>query len=240
LAFTGNKPKEYPSTEETMTIRATMFAFFTVVFAGPALHADISVDMGPSAQNFTLTGLGPVGAGNGTWAIQQGSCTASAGTTTCTLSGNLVAGGSPGFTSGTYALITTFATSDVNPIQGESLDIYPLPNSNEFSYDFIASDVSMVLDLVTPGGTFDVPLFTNGIFDANFSFSYTGTEVCTVVATCSQGLVGITHGATISGPVDIRASFASPVPEPSSVILLLSVGLFFVALTARNRSARSL
>jgi hypothetical protein len=216
-----------------------MFAFFAVTFTGPALHADITVDMGPSTQNFTLTGLGPVGAGNGTWAIQQGSCTASAGTTTCTLSGNIVAGGSPGFTSGTYALITTFATSDVNPIQGESVDVYPAQNSNEFFYDSIAPDVSMVLDLVTPGGTFDVPLFTNGSFDAGFGFAYTGAG-CTGVPSCSQGLVGITAGATISGPVKISATFANPVPEPSSVILLLTIGLFGVALTARNRIARSL
>jgi hypothetical protein len=216
-------------------IRATMLAFLGVAFAGLTLHANIIVDTGASTQNFILTGQGATGGGNGTYTIQQGSCTASAGTTTCTLSGALAAGGSAGFTSGTYAFVTTFATGDVNPIQGESEGVYPAANSNDFFYTFFAPDVSMVLDLAAPGGTFDVPLVTNGSFDGpSFSFGYTGTEVCTGVATCSQGLVGITAGATISGPVDISASFANPVPEPSSVILT-TVGLFVVAFTARNR-----
>jgi hypothetical protein len=217
-------------------IRATVFAFFAVTFTGLTLHADIFIDTGASAQNFVLTGQGPTGAGNGTYTIQQGSCTASAGTTTCTLSGSLGPGGSPGFTSGTYAFITTFATSDVDPIQGESEGVYPAANSNDFFYTFLAPDVSVVLDLAAPGGTFDVPLVTNGSFDAGtgFGFAYTGTENCTGVATCSQGLVGITAGATISGPVDISASFANPVPEPSPVILLLTVGLFVITFTARN------
>jgi hypothetical protein len=225
-----------------MMIRAAMFAFFAVTLTGPALHADILVDTGASTQDFILTGHGATGGGNGTYTIQQGSCTASAGTTTCTLSGALGPGGSPGFTSGIYAFITTFATSDVNPIRGESAGVYPDPTSNDFFYTFLAPDVSVVLDVVAPGGTFDVPFVTNGSFDAGtgFSFAYTGTEVCTVVVPCSQGLVGITAGATISGPVDISASFANPVPEPSSLILLLTMGLFVAALTARNRSARSL
>jgi len=217
-----------------------MFAFLGVAFTGLALHADITVDTGASTQNFVLTGQGATGAGNGTYNIQQGACTAAAGTTTCHLSGALAAGGSPGFTSGTYDFITTFATSDVNPIQGESSKVYPDPQSNDFFYSFFAPDLSMVLQVAAPGGTFDVPLVTNGIFDGpSFGFAYTGNVVCTVVP-CSQGLVGITAGATISGPVDISASFANPVPEPSSVILLLTIGLFVVAFIARNRSARSL
>jgi hypothetical protein len=217
-----------------------MFAFFGVTFTGLTLHADIFVVTGASTQNFTLTGQGATGAGNGTYNIQQGDCTTAAGTTTCHLSGALAAGGSPGFTTGTYDFITTFASSDVNPIRGESQGVYPAPNSNDFFYSFFAPDVSMVLDLSAPGGTFDVPLVTNGSFDGpGFGFSYTGTVVCTVASPCSQGLVGITVGATISGPVDISASFANPVPEPSSVILLLTMGLFVVAFTARNRSART-
>jgi hypothetical protein len=223
-------------------IRAAMLAFFGVAFTGLTLHADIFIDTGASAQDLTLIGQGPTGGGNGTYTIQQGSCTVSAGTETCTFSGNLGPGGSPGFTTGTYAFITTFATSDIDPIRGESQGVYPAANSNLFFFTFLAPDLSVELDLVAPGGTLDVPFVTNGSFDAGtgFSFAYTGTEVCTGVATCSQGLVGITPGATISGPIDINASFASPVPEPSPAILLLPVGLFVIAFKARNRWARSL
>lgn len=77
-------------------IRQTISAFLGVAGTALVLHANaVTVETGASAQNFVLTGLGPVvisGGTYGTYAIQQGSCTASAGTTTCTLSRALAAG----------------------------------------------------------------------------------------------------------------------------------------------------
>ena len=68
-----------------------------------------------------MTGLGAYGSNDGTYSIQQGACTSAAGLTTCTLSGAiLAAGSSPGYNSGTYSFVTTYATADVLPVQGQS------------------------------------------------------------------------------------------------------------------------
>lgn len=130
----------------------------------------------------------------------------------------------------------------MDPIRGISESVDPGSDANFFVYSFLAPDVSMVLDLNTTGGTYDVPLVTSGNFDAGTSlfFGYTGTEACTLVATCSQANVGLVGGATISGPVDIEATFTTPVPEPSSGLPVLMALLFVVVLLGRSRIAQSL
>ena len=220
--------------------KGIVVVFLGVAFTALTLRAG-SVSLGASTQNFILTGQNTA-APFGDWVIQQGSCGPLIGTVTCTLSGSIL-GGSPGFTSGTYSLVTTFLATDLDPVQGISvgIDPGPLPGSNEFYYDYIAPSVSMVLDLDTPGGDYAVPLVTAGVFDGpGFSFTYTGTEVCTgAVATCDQADVALVPGATISGPVDINATFtdAVAVPEPSSLILLFTLALA-VALIARKSWAQ--
>ena len=123
-------------------------------------------------------------------------------------------------------------------IQGISVgpDPGPDPGDNTFTYYYLAPDVSMVLDLDTPGGDYAVPLVTAGAFDGpDFSFGYTGTEGCTGVVTCEPGAVALAPGATISGRVDGSAEFsnAAAVPEPSSLVLLSTLVLA-VALIARK------
>jgi hypothetical protein len=214
--------------------------FLVGAFTALTLRAD-TVNLGASTQNWVQTGLGQFLIGGievGGWDIQQGSCSTSAGTVTCDLSGSIFGGGSPGFTSGTYSLITTFAATDVPSIQGISVgpDPGPDPGDNTFTYYYLAPDVSMVLDLDTPGGDYAVPLVTAGAFDGpDFSFGYTGTEGCTGVVTCEPGAVALAPGATISGPVDGSAEFsnAAAVPEPSSLVLLSTLVLA-VALIARK------
>jgi hypothetical protein len=172
------------------------------------------VDLGQSTQNLVLTGLGANGAGDGTYDIQQGSCSSATGMTTCILSG-VISGSTPqGFSPGTYSLLTTFAASDVMPVQGTSQS----PGSNLFVYDFLAPDLSIILNLDVGGANYVEPLVTAGNFDAGAAifFTYTGTETCIGLATCTQANVGVDNGAVISGPVTISASFPSTVPEPSS------------------------
>lgn len=219
-----------------MITGSPIVAFVGVAFTALTLHADIFVDLGASTQNFILTGQGQVPGPFGTWGIQQGSCGPLTGTVTCTLSGSIVAGGSPGFTSGTYSFVTTFLATDLDPVQGISASVDPGPLANYFHYDYLAPSVSMVLDMHTPGGDYSVPLFTGGVFDGGFSFAYTGTETCTGVATCDQAHVGLVNGATISGPVTMSIDIPgtpTAVPEPSSVILLFTLVLG-VALMARK------
>lgn len=214
-----------------MKVQITMFAAAACLLASSTMQAaTVAVNLGASGQNFVLTGHGANGGGNGTYTIQQGACSSAAGLTTCTLSGSIVAAGSSaGFTSGTYSFVTTYATADVNPIQGVSQS----PGSNSFVYSFLAPDVSMVLNLTTPGGNYVEPAVTGGAFTGvGFSFAYTGVETCTVVAVCTQANVGITNGATISGPVTMATSFTIPdatTPEPTTLALS---GLSVLALAA--------
>jgi hypothetical protein len=215
--------------------------FLGVAFTALTLRADIVVDMGASSQDLVLTGLGSFG-GYGYWAIQQGSCT-SAGTVTCNLSGSIVPGGSSGFTSGTYDLTTTFAATDFPyPVQGVSAGPDPGPDANYFYYSYLASDVSMVLQLDTPSGDYAVPIVTNGFFDdiQGLFFAYTGTEVCTGgVSPCDQAAVALVNGAAISGPVNMSAEFPNPTPEPGlfGLLGLCLCGLVVVAVRRTKTQA---
>lgn len=94
------------------------------------------------------------------------------------------------------------------------------------------------------GGDYAVPMFTSGVFDAGFSFAYTGTEVCTGLGastTCDQANVGIVAGATIAGPVtmsiDIPTTPAT-VPEPSSFIFLSTLVLAVALMARKSRAQR--
>src|ERR1039458_6173189 len=62
-----------------------------------AQAASVTVDLGLSAQNFTMVGSGPNGAGLGQYVITMGACSAVSGNTTCTISGAFT-GTTPGFT----------------------------------------------------------------------------------------------------------------------------------------------
>ena len=229
--------------------RKLFYGILGASLAALSLHADtIDVQTGPSAQTLIEFGQGPLVTGSGTFGtydLQQGSCTPVGGETVCTLSGALTAGGSAGFTSGTYAFVTTFATSDIAPIQAITSTVDPGSGDNFFFYSAFAPDLSMVLDLTTPDGVFNVPIFTNGTLDPGISaltFNFTG-DVCsgTPVATCSPANVGLTPGAILSTPVTIAAAFDSTVSRPPSrlpVVLLLTV-VFAAAWAVRKRLLRS-
>jgi len=224
-----------------MKVPIRFYAAAGLLLAASAIQAaTVNVNLGQSAENFVLTGHGPTAGGNGTYTNQQGACVNSAGLTTCTLSGSIVAAGSSaGFTSGTYSFVTSYATADVFPVRAVSQS----PGSNFFVYSFLSPDVSMVLNLSTPGGNFVEPMVTGGNFDAgtNFSFAYTGVETCTLVATCTQASVGIVDGATISGPVTMSTSFTLPTvvttPEPTAFALTGISGLLLAIGLRRKRAA---
>jgi len=228
--------------EITMRKQKLIFVVLSAALTTLALHADtITVNMGPSSEDFTLTGQGDV-AGQGTYTVQQGACSTSAGITTCDLTGSIF-GGSPGFNSGTFDFITRFASGDA-PIGAVSDGPDPGPTANYFFYSSFPSDLSMVLDLSTPGGNYEVPLVTNAVFDGpGFSFGYTGIETCTGLGAtpCSQAAVGLVEGSTISGPVNISVTFdsAQAVPEPSSIALLVTM-ILGAAFLGRKQIAQRL
>jgi hypothetical protein len=213
-----------------------------VLAASAAQASTVTVDLGPSAQNFVETGLGPSSGVGGTyanWSLTQGACVTSAVLTTCTLSG-AIASGTTGFSSGSYSLVTKYATTTpATPPDGIGYAAGPTSVllSNYFGYDFLSPTTDMVLTLTTSSGPTVVNLVTNGsIVDPNFSFASTGTPVCTGVTQCDPYDVGITKGATFSSLDTINVSFNVPttVPLPAALWLMLS-GIGGLAALARKR-----
>ena len=104
--------------------------------------ASVTVNLGLSAQNFTMAGSGPNMAGLGQYVITMGACSASEGNTTCTLSGNFT-GTTPGFTAGTYILATTYVGTGSTPFLG----VEQAAGSNSFSFSSAPQTATMTLNL---------------------------------------------------------------------------------------------
>jgi hypothetical protein len=228
-------------------------ALVWVLVSGSKAMADtsVSINLGESSQNYAWYGIENNG-GIGYWYIQQGNCSAAAGNTQCNLSGNFT-GSTPGFTSGTYDLVTTFSgttpvyispygTFAPSPLVGGSVSA-ALPNQFEFVGAF--DNAVMTLDLTASDGTmYSIPILSGGSFENGAGFnvflaSFACTDVtgaCDLIDAATDGNLSGTAGV-IQGPVTGNASFLlssatvtppTPSPEPGVLVLSLSaLGLIF-------------
>lgn len=213
----------------------SVIAIASLLIAQPAAHATtvITVDLGVSAQDYTLIGQGTENP-YGTYINLQGACSSGTSLTSCLLSGAFT-GTTPGFTGGTYDLITTYPNG--KPLTSISVDPLGGPNQNYFNANPPNAGTTMYLDLTEYGGpTYDIPIFTDGAYDAQLYFNST-TPTCGGTslngAPCNQIDVGQVAGATYGGPITGSVNFDEPAsavtPEPASVTLfgtaLLSLGI---------------
>jgi hypothetical protein len=174
----------------------------------PAKATPVTVDLGLSAQNFTMAGSGPNMAGLGQYVITMGACSVGDGNTACTLSGNFT-GTTPGFTSGTYILATTYVGAGPTPFLG----VEQAAGSNFFSFSSAPQTATMTLNLTTSTGTVVVPMLAVGQFVAGASFGLIfSSSTCsgTPVSSCAVAQVGLTAGSNITGPVTGTATFVPP------------------------------
>ena len=190
------------------SILKIVFCALGALVAAPFAQAtNVTINLGQAAQNLTLNGLGANGSGLGQYLVTLGSCNSVGSSVNCTLSGSFT-GASPGFTSGTYSLVTSYISSGgTNPFQG----IEQAPGSNLFSFSAVPSTGTITLTLVTSTGTTVVPVLQNNQFvnGATVGFIYGLGATCTVVspANCSVAGVGAAAGSSITGQPTGSASF---------------------------------
>ncbi|HUB81751.1 MAG TPA: hypothetical protein VMB03_23290 [Bryobacteraceae bacterium] len=142
-----------------------------------------------SNQNVTLTGLGGSN-GVGQSSVQWGTCAFDGTNTNCTVTAPYtgVGGG------GTISLVLSYAGNGKTPFLANSIS----PGSNLVTFGLTpGSSGSLAVSLMENTGT-TVNFLTNG-----FTFYFATSATCsgTAVSACSVGQVGLTAGATITGPV---------------------------------------
>jgi len=172
-----------------------------------AQASSVTLNLGQTAQNVTLAGLGANASGLGRYNVTLGTCTPAGGNTTCILSGSFT-GTDAGFLSGTYSLATTYVGTGTSPLQG----VQQSAGSDLYSFSSIPSTATMTLTLVSSSGTTVVPIESGSQFAAGATFSFfygAGAATCTgsAVSSCSVSSVGLVAGSVISGQSTGSASF---------------------------------
>lgn len=200
LAFRLIDPREEP-------ISRIAFCLLVLLLTALVARADsVTVNLGQSAQSFAMAGSGPNASGLGQYVITMGACGVSGGNTICTLSGSYT-GTTPGFTSGTYSLVTTYVGAGPTPFLG----VEQAAGSNYFAFSSAPQTATIVLNLSTPTGTAVVPMEASSQFvtGATFNLLYNASATCsgTAVSACDVAQVGVTNGSSITGPVTGAATF---------------------------------
>ncbi len=165
------------------------FLFAALSFAFIANSpASALITLGPSNQNFTLTGMGANAQGQGQATVQWGSCTFDGTTTTCTLSGSYTGLG-PG---GNYAFVISYAGNGAFPL----IAVFPA-GSNLFHFQSVGNYSAFAINLTPSTG----PPISFYSF-ANWNWVYSN-PTCTPssISPCAAVTAALTAGAVINGPV---------------------------------------
>jgi uncharacterized protein (TIGR03437 family) len=191
-------------------MRSAIPAFLLSIAAlSPQASATIAT-LGPSNQIYTLTGKGANAAGDGQSTVKWGTCAFDGTNTNCTLSGVFTGFGG----GGNYSFVLSYPGTGAFPL----IAVSQSPGNNLISYQ-ATSTYSLVVTLAETSG----PTLTFYSF-ANFSFLFSNAT-CTGLSTCSVGQVGLTPGATITGPV--TGTFdPTPFIEPNGVVTATAYGAF--------------
>jgi len=178
--------------------------------AAAAPWASAQVTLGASNQNVTFTGIGGNAAGDGQSVVTWGACAYNGTNTVCTVSGPFtgLANG------GTYNFVLTYPGNGPSPLTA----ISNFPGDN-YTY-FNLSRGSFTTSLTETNG----PTIT--FYDLSFSYYFLPSATCTPAGpACNVGQIGLTPGATITGPVNGTWTTA-PVILPSGIITAGSFGAF--------------
>lgn len=177
-----------------------------------AVSAPAQVTLGTSNQTVTLTGIGGNASGEGQSTVQWGSCAYNGTNTVCTVSGPFtgLANG------GTYNFVLTYPGNGPSPLTA----ISDTPGDN-YTY-FALTAGTLTTSLTETNGP------TINFYDLNFFYNFvTGSYTCTpATTTCSVGQIGLTPGATITGPVNGTMTTIPVIRNTQGVITAGSYGGF--------------
>src|SRR5580692_5232361 len=141
-----------------------------------------------SSQNVTLTGLGGSN-GIGQSSVEWGNCAFDGTNTNCTVTAPYtgVGGG------GTISIVFSYSGNGASPFTANSVT----PGSNLITFGILPGNSGKIVVSLQENTGANVTFLSD-----NFVFYYSGAT-CTGIAaaSCSVGQVGLTPGATISGPV---------------------------------------
>jgi hypothetical protein len=206
-----------------VSIRLSIFVVTGLLLTSVAAQAvPVTVNLGQSAENFVEYGLGLNSDNLGTYAFDQGACAFDGTNTTCTLSGAFT-GSVPGFTSGTYTLVTKYGGNNrTTALVGTSIS----SNPNFFTYTSASPSLSITLNLVAASGTFVQPVVVGGAYlpaVTTFGFAVVPPYTCSgvAVAPCTLESVGLTNGAIGQSRVttvvsfDVPSTGGTPTPTPT-------------------------
>ena len=191
-------------------MRLTTIPEVLLCLAAASLTASAQVTLGTSNQSVTFTGIGGNAVGDGQSAVIWGSCAYDGTNTVCTVSGPFtgLANG------GTYNFVLTYRGNGPSPLTA----ISDTPGNN-YTYFGLSAGSFMTSLTETNGPTIE-------FYDLNFYYNFLPSATCTLVGPpCNVGQIGLTPGATMTGPINGTWATA-PVILPSGIITAGSFGAF--------------
>jgi uncharacterized protein (TIGR03437 family) len=141
--------------------------------------------LGQSAQKVTYTGLGPDSSGDGTVRVDWGDCTFDGTSTTCIVSGPFTGLGS----GGNYNFVLTYSGNGPSPLKGTSLT----PGNDLVNFSLSAGSLTFTFN--KSDGTSVSYTSVYGLVFTPGQFTCSGNP-----SSCGPGAVGLTPGATQTGP----------------------------------------
>jgi uncharacterized protein (TIGR03437 family) len=189
------------------------FGTLSGIFVCLAAAASAQVTLGTSSQSVTFTGMGGNASGQGQSLVTWGSCVYTAPKTVCTVSGPYTGLGS----GGTYSFVYSYPGTGPSQLTA----ISQTPGNNLIYFGPLTAGASFTTSLTEANGT------TVQFYSLTFSFNFLSNPACTPVATnCAVGQIGLTPGATITGPVNGTWATAPVIRNTQGVISAGAYGGF--------------
>jgi uncharacterized protein (TIGR03437 family) len=167
--------------------RAIIATVFFLVFFGAWQQAKAAGTLAQSNQSIILTGLGANANGDGTMRVTWGACSFDGTSTNCTLSGAFTGLG-PG---GTYDFVVSYPGNGPSPLTATT----QAPGSDLVTYSLSSGSITFTFN-ESNGTTLSFHSLDFQIFFVPSATTCNGNP-----SNCGPGAVGVTPGATETGPV---------------------------------------